>query len=171
LSRRRATGSLTGGLALAITAIALSIMATSAHGASTRAEYVAQVDPLCQSSPVQVRQALRRHHLPTVLFLEDLRSGNRKAQLRIAKAFQVTIKLDRLVVEQIAGIASPPGDEATIAKWVADLRLYVANEGKAVRAIRANKSGRAYKLIVRALPPLIEDNGALKPFGFQHCTF
>jgi hypothetical protein len=144
--------------------------AAVAQATATRTEYVAQVDPICQATTVQARQTLRSHHLPTVLFLEDLRSDDRKAQLRIAKIFQVTIRLNRLLINQIAAVAPPQGDEATITKWVADLNFYVASEGKAAHAVRIHKARRAYRLILRAIRPLFEDNEVLQPFGFQYCA-
>jgi hypothetical protein len=83
----------------------------------------------------------------------------------------LTIKLDRQAVNQIAAVAPPRGDEATIVGWAADLRGYIDAEAKAVGGIRADKSRRAYRLLVRAIRPVLRDNEALKPFGFQHCTF
>jgi hypothetical protein len=164
-------GGMAAGLAIALAVLAIGIAAAPANAASTRSEYVAQVDPICLSSQIQAHKVLRKHHLPTILFLDDLRSGDRKTQLRIAKSIEVTIKLDHRVVNQIAAVLPPPGDEGTITKWVADLRRYTANEVKAVHAIRADKGRRAYRLIFTALRPLIVDNQALKPFGFEHCTF
>jgi hypothetical protein len=47
-----------GLIAAAITVIALAITATSAAAATTRAEYVAQADPICKSSEAKINKAL-----------------------------------------------------------------------------------------------------------------
>jgi hypothetical protein len=49
-----------GLIALAITLIALAIIASTAAAASTRAEYVAQVDPICHAAHVKEKAAAQR---------------------------------------------------------------------------------------------------------------
>lgn len=48
-------------IAFAIAAVALAIAATSASAATTRAEYVAQVDPICQASKPRLTHEVRSY--------------------------------------------------------------------------------------------------------------
>jgi hypothetical protein len=155
-------------LTVAMAVIALAITAT-AHAASTRAEYVAQVDPICQTATVQVRRALNKHHLKNAILLDDLGSGDRKAELRIVKQLHILHRFGAPAVEQIAAVPAPPGDEAVIARWVGDLRFYDQRSLQAASAIRAGKSKRARHLILGGLRDLVAVDDELRPWGFQSC--
>jgi hypothetical protein len=157
-------------IALAITMIALVITASTASAASTRAEYVAQVDPICHAADLKGKRAAKKHHLPRVIELGDLQLGERDSQLRVARQIALNNKIIRPFIAQIAAVPPPPGDEGVISKFIADLRSYTVHGDKAVRAIRHRKPHRAYHLILAALEPLLEDNENLKPFGFQYCV-
>jgi hypothetical protein len=153
-----------------IVLLVVLVCAPAARAASTRAEYVAQVDPICHAADLKGKRAAKKHHLPRVIDLGDLQLGERDAQLTVAKQLALNNKVIRPFIAQVAAVPPPPGDEGVISKFIADLHSYTVHGDKAVRAIRHGKPHRAYHLIVAALGPLVEDNENLKPFGFQYCT-
>jgi hypothetical protein len=159
-----------GLIALAIALVALAITAPAADAASTRAEYVAQVDPICHTTDLKAKRLSRRHHLPRVIDLSVLRSGEREDQLVVARQLALSHKVIGPFIAAVSPIPPPPGDEAIIAKWVGDYRYFMRNSIRAVRAIRQAKPRRAYHLIVTTLPGIVEDAEALEPWGFQYCT-
>jgi hypothetical protein len=151
--------------------VALAITATAVYGASSRVEYVAQVDPICHTADLKGKRLTRKHHLPSVIELGDLRSGDREDQLIVAK--QLGLSAHKIVGPFIAAVSTippPPGDEDIIGKWIGDYRFFMRNSIRAVRAIRHAKPRRAYHLIIATLPLIIEDVEALQPWGFQYCT-
>jgi hypothetical protein len=158
-------------IAAAITLIALAIRPAMAPAASTRAEYVAQVDPICHTTDVRGKRLMRKHHLPTVIDLNELRGGGRDDQLVVAK--QLALSSHQVIGPFIAAISpvpAPPGDEDIIAKWIGDYRFFMRNSIRAVHAIRQDKARRAYHLILATFPGILEDVQALEPWGFQYCT-
>jgi hypothetical protein len=158
-------------IALAATMIALTATAPSAKATATRAEYVAQVDPICQAADLKGKRLAKKHRLPRVIELGELLGGDRDSQLTVAR--QLALNNRKILPPFIASISTIPpplGDEGTIAKWIADQRLFERNTDKAVRAIRRGKPRRGYRLILASLRPVLEDYEALEPWGFQYCT-
>lgn len=62
-------------ITVAITMIALAITAPGAHAAATRAEYVAQVDPICQAAIGPQAKALNAFSKAFEHFKQRLKSG------------------------------------------------------------------------------------------------
>jgi hypothetical protein len=158
-------------IALASMLIALAINPAVAPAASTRAEYVAQVDPICHAADLKSKRLTRKHHLPRVIELGDLRSGDRDDQLIVAR--QLALGAHKVVgpfIAAISPIPPPPGDEAVIAKWIGDYRFFMRNSIRAVAAIRHGKPRRAYHLVIVTFPGILDDIETLGPWGFQYCT-
>jgi hypothetical protein len=177
VTRSSATATRRGGptpsrlIAPGIAAIALAIIPAQASATATRAEYVAQVDPICHGADLKAKRLSKKHHLPRVIDLGSLQYGGREGQLVVAR--QIALNNRKVIgpfIAQVSTIPPPPGDEALIAKWIGDYRFYKRNTDKAVRAIRRGKPHRAYHLIVSTFPPIFEDAAALEPWGFQYCT-
>lgn len=150
--------------------MALAISVAAAYATTSRAEYVAQVDPICHSTEVQARKAYRKGHLKFAIDLQDLRSGDRDAELRVAKALSISKRFGGHLVSQIAEVSPPPGDEQLIGTWVDEPPQLVQNSKGAVHAIRARKPRTAYRLLVRALGPLDGTETQLESFGFKYCV-
>jgi hypothetical protein len=160
-----------GVIALAIAVISLAINPAPAPAAATRAEYVAQVDPICHAADLKGKRLFEKHRLPKAIDLGSLQYGGREGQLIVAR--QIVLNNRRVVGPSIASISTippPPGDEVLISTWIGDLRFYKRNTDKAARAIRKGKPHRAYHLIVATFGPIFEDAEALEPWGFQYCT-
>jgi hypothetical protein len=151
--------------------IAVAIGAAPAQGASTRAEYVAQVDPICHAAELKGERLAKKHHLPRVIDLEDLRSGDRKSQLIVARQIALSNrKVVKPFIATVSTIPPPPGDEAIITEWIGAYRFFTRNADKAVRSIHKGKPRRAYHLFLATVSPILETGEALEPWGFRHCT-
>jgi hypothetical protein len=151
--------------------IALAMKPSPSDAAGTRAEYVAQVDPICHAADLKGKRLTRKHHLPEVIELGELRSGEREDQLIVAR--QLGLNAHKVIgpfIAAVSPIPPPPGDEAIIAKWIGDYRFFMRNSIRAVAAIRHGKPRRAYHLVIVTFPGIFEDAQALEPWGFQYCT-
>jgi hypothetical protein len=156
-------------MALGITMVALTISAVPAQAASTRADYVAQADPICHAANLKSKRVMRKHHLSSLIELDDLKSGDREDQLIVARQLSLTAKLIPPFIAALSPIPAPPGDEATIAKWIGDYRTFGRKSSRGANAIRHSKPHRAYHLVLSAVGPIFKDISALEPWGFQYC--
>jgi hypothetical protein len=153
-----------GSVAAGIVVIALAITATTAYAAATRAEYVAQTDPICQAGTDQVAKRLpglikrivkRPNITPTVSFAYGLALGG---------------KIFGEETNRLATIPPPPGDEAAVSGWLDGRRTYKRNLDMAVVAGKHNKKKQMLKRFKRAVTAVAQTNQLVAGFGFQYCV-
>jgi hypothetical protein len=161
--------------ASAIALIALT--ATTALGASNRAEYVSQVDQSCTASGPQLKKAgnsLIRIALKPLNLSPDLptkvalRKLNRHGK-QLSRAERRFNRIFAAMVEGVAAIAPAPGDEAAVAQWVNDLRQYVELNARGSRAAKHGKLVKALSLLDKALTALDTGGAAVQGFGISVC--
>jgi hypothetical protein len=167
-------------LALAITALTLAITAASAPAATTRAEYVAQVDPICQAAFMQIEKPLRSITRATNRLLQLLGDERRsRAELKRAikrvsrKSSRAGAKIGRILSGMVAAIATvppAPGDELIVAQWVDGLIRSGHLNDRARQAARRGKVGQALRLLERALRVEGQAQDLVRDFGFQYCA-
>jgi hypothetical protein len=155
-------------------AVALAITAVPAHAASTRAEYVAQVDPICQASEAaaaEARQAFRRN---TKRLVRQGRARNAKKVNRLSR--KAARNLNRLVsieadlTTQIAAVPPAPADSNIVSAWLQDRRDAEALSGAAARALKRHKFKKFGSKLGRAIRAGIVARRRVKDFGFQYCV-
>ena len=165
---------LRGAIALALLAIP-AVTATPAHAASTRAEYIAQVDPICQSfvGPenvafgAYVRNSKREGHLSG--------SGSLKAWLkatrRTSKSLTGYVQIDLNLLDQIAAVPPTAADAGTIGTWLNYRRQSDAFAAAAAAALNrpVPQIGKYFKRAKQANVSLDGAGRAIKGFGFQVC--
>jgi hypothetical protein len=113
-------------VAIALLTLAILVPAPSAQAASTRAEYVAQVDPICQSFVGSENNALsaffRNAKRIGRVAKSSLRSGNFKPFIRqirrTAGSLNSYAQIHSTLTDQIVAVPAAPGDEATVATWI-----------------------------------------------------
>jgi hypothetical protein len=144
--------------------IALAITTTSAVAATTRAEYVAQADPICKASGDQIdkrlpglikRIAKRPNITPSVAFAYGLALGG---------------KIFAQETNQLAAIAPPPGDEAAVSGWLDGRRTYKRQVDRAVAAGKHNKKKPMLRRFKQAVTAVSQANQLVASFGFQYCV-
>jgi hypothetical protein len=161
-------------IAPGVVGVALAITASTAIAASTRAEYVAQVDPICQAAHAAGQAEVKRYErqvrrLTRHGFDPDHPS---KALLRAAVGFADRIaKIERPSFAQIAAITPAPGDEATVAEW---LRLRARETAYFQRAFHAfarnQKTHQFRRLSAKADKANLEAESLVGDWGFEHCA-
>jgi hypothetical protein len=153
----------------------IAVWASPADAASTRAEYIAQVDPICQPfvGPENVaykayrKNAKRWDHLAV--------SGSLKAWLnatrRTSKSLTRFVQLDVTLVEQIAAVPPPAADAGTVGTWLDDRRQANALTASAAAALNRPIPGidKYFKQVKRANAWAAAAQRAIDGFGFQVC--
>jgi hypothetical protein len=149
--------------------VILFVSTPSAEGASTRAEYVAQVDPVCQSFVGPVNDAKTAYKR----WVRDLSKGTLHNWVR--QTARTAISLRRLnhvhagLTDQIAAIPPFSEDAATLATWLNDRRQVEAFADSAALAFGLFKFDRFRAQLRQA--GVAEEAGirAVSGFGFQVC--
>jgi hypothetical protein len=171
-------------VSLGVVVIALmAITATPAEAASTRAEYVAQVDQVCIDTTPQFRKLNRQWKKLAggkVLSLdpsseESISDAEEKRRLnRIYRGLgRYTARAARVfggMVERMALVGPAPGDEAAVAQWIGGLREFVALQAQSAPAWKHHKFGRAADLSTRSVDSLNAGGAAVKDFGITACV-
>jgi hypothetical protein len=160
--------------AVAGAAIAFAILLPStASAASTRAEYIAQVDPICTSYAAPLGNAFKAYHKNFKALNHNAKSGTFKAFLRSLRrtaSSLVTIGgLHANMINQIAAVPPAPGDEGTITSWLNALRLEQSSEVGAASALRRGKFGQFFNKLDQADGAVNAADNAIRGFGFTAC--
>src|SRR5215204_3274570 len=100
----------------------IAVGAGPAHAAETRAEYIGQVDPICQSfvGPESVaykayrKNAKREGHLAGKGTLKAWLNATR----RTSKSLTRLVQLDVSMIDQIAAVSPPAADAGTVGTWL-----------------------------------------------------
>jgi hypothetical protein len=164
-----------GMAALTSAAIVLAIaMAPSTAGAaSTRAEYIAQVDPICQTFVAPVTNGFKAYHRAFKAMNKRAKSGSFKAFLasirRTANTLNTIAQVHLSMLQQIAGVAPPPADLATVNAWTTALGQEQANEVGATNALRQLRFGTFFKRLHQADAAVSAAGAAISGFGFTVC--
>jgi hypothetical protein len=124
---------------------ALALRPAVAPAASSRAEYITQVVPICQSARKPVFKAFDRYSK------QVRRLGGKDASERVlrrptSRLYLRWASIYGRVTGQIASIPPAPGDEQTVATWLADRGQVKLNLVALARATRHGKDKAAKRL-------------------------
>ena len=173
-----------GLIAVAITMIALAITAASAGAATTRAEYVTQVDQVCSRSPQSsgrlgpklkelfnpnAQSPLPAPGAPEPTDKQIHRSLNRFIN-RLTRLLAGFNRASESTTEQLALIPAAPGDEAAVAQWIAGLRQHEIYTAESLRALRHHKPRAALAFQGLAIDALNSGGAAVQGFVISVCT-
>jgi len=163
-------------MVLASVIAALAIAATSASAATTRAEFVAQVDPICQNGQAQeavaaqpflraVKRAKKHHN----------RKTSRKADRALGVYFQQYAAIERAVNSQIATVSPAPDDVSLVQVWLRARGELLDLETRLVTgSFRAKKGlkglGQIFALIFELGARQEEVSDLVRDFGFVYCS-
>jgi hypothetical protein len=163
----------TAGIALAITAVALALTSASAGAAATRADYVAQVDPICQAAFVAEKAADKAFHRRIKKDEQRLRDGRRVSKSASASLFRFYGRLrliGRNMDAAIVPIAPAPGDELTVQTWLAQRERSIDLQRRAMSAIRRGQFGKYFGRFLKAIAADVDAYSTVRDFGFAYCT-
>jgi hypothetical protein len=151
--------------------IALAITATTASGASTRSEYVAQVDPICQNTHVQEKAAAHSFKARAHQLIKRGVDPESKPGIRAAVHFYGRIaRAERRAIGDIASVAPAPGDEEIISKWLGKRMKVVARLQHLIRVLPQGEEHKARRAISRAFKADFEADNLVQDFGFRYCA-
>lgn len=155
---RRTTLSIAAAAMLVAAVLGGIAIANGAEG-PTRAEYVAQVEPICEKNTIANERILK--HAKERIRQDKLNVAGGQF-IRASQAFGSTVRA-------LIAVPRPPGDDARLRKWFGFLRIVETNlrnvgkslkEGNKIKAthdsIRAERSGNAA-------------NNVSFVFGFRYC--
>jgi hypothetical protein len=163
-----------GVTAIAVAVAVLALSATSATAATTRAEYVAQVDPICLAGLNQ--EAVAANPLLKAVKRAKRHPG-RKTDRRLSRAlrsyFGQYTAIEHSVNDQIAAVPPAPDDVSLVGVWLRargeliDLegRLFISKpKGHGLKGF-AQLFSSFFTLTARQL----EVSDLIRDFGFQYC--
>lgn len=167
------------GLIAAAALIALAVAASPAHAAGTRAEYVAQVDPICHTGDSQHRSAFKAYaksvkrylkHHPQHPRQDDAYKPSKTIIRMVVRYYTRGLQIERGVNSQLASISPVPGDEAAIGEW---LRLRTGSADLLERTIHAfhqSKIKFGLHLYVKSIHKSLMAQLPISDFGFHYCA-
>jgi hypothetical protein len=161
-------------LGLGLALIAAALFATPASAATTRAEYVAQVDPICQSG--QAQEVVAAQPLLRAAKRAKKHPKSRKASKRLGRAvasyFQQYGAIEHAVNTQIATVPPAADDVSLIQVWLRARNELVDLETGLFSSRPKGLKGFAkllsdfFTLAARQL----EVADLVRDFGFQYCN-
>jgi hypothetical protein len=166
--------------AVAIAVIALAITAGPATAATTRAEYVAQVDPVCQAAQAQeeaaalpVSKKLKRLHKQ-----ERMKKASRKARGRAAKRemrllagfYDYVVAVEHGVNAQIATIPPAIEDTSLVQVWLRARGEALVVTQRLFRALAKGQFFAAFELLIEVETKAAEASDLVRDFGFRYCS-
>jgi hypothetical protein len=153
----------------------IAVWAAPADAASTRAEYIGQVDPICQSLVDPHDAAVRAYNRSAKRMLHLSGSGTLKAWLaatrRASKLLTALTQVEVALLDQIAAVPPAAPDVGTIGTWLNGRRQSDALAASAAVALNrpVPQVGKFFKRIKQANSAFAAADRAIEGFGFQVC--
>jgi hypothetical protein len=164
---------LRGAIIAGMLAIAL-VAAAPAQAASTRAEYVAQVDPICQAFRGTASDADSAFIKNAKRWERLARRGTLKAFVRqtnrLAGSLLRFTQIHMAVTDQIATVPPPAADAGTVSTWLNFRRQSDAFSTSAASALKHFKFKRFFKQNGRSGKAEAAGRATIAPFWFQVCA-
>jgi hypothetical protein len=161
-------------LALPLLLLAIAVFAAPANAATTRAEYVAQVDPICQAGESQEElasqplfRAFKRARKHGGLKSEK---GQKHVDRALVMYFHQVVVIEHSVNNQIAAISPVPDDVGLIQVWLRARNELVDTEARFQHLAARDKYKKAARLFYPLLGLSYETADIVRDFGFQHCS-
>jgi hypothetical protein len=148
-------------LALAVLALALTGASLAFAAETTRTEYKAAVEPICQANSQANERILKGVR-------QEVKQGELKpASVKFAKAAKALKQAN----VQLKAVPQPTADAAKLTKWLS----YVKTEGElfesASKALKANDKNKAESYVVKLEHNARLANNEVLAFGFHYCKF
>jgi hypothetical protein len=146
-------------IALLVAAVALPAAAAHAEESPTRAEYAAQVEPICQANTEANKTILR-----------NVRQKARDGRLKEAgRQFIHASAAFGLAVDKLSTVPGPPADEERLLKWFKFLRTVQANLRKLGKSLKAGDEIKAAHEAIRVERSSNAANNVSYVFEFHYC--
>jgi hypothetical protein len=168
-----------GAIAAGVATAALAMSAAPANAASTRAEYVAQVDPICQAGLAQETAAAG----PVIKKLKRLdrraeRAHSRKARKRadkraailLSRYYDFVTSVEQSVTAQIAAIPPAIEDTSLIQVWLRARGEQAVATQRLFHALSKGDFLGTFNLLFEVDAKSTEVTDLVRDFGFHYCS-
>jgi len=164
-------------MALATLVLSVGLLAVGGAGharaASTHAEYVAQVDPICQSWAGTLGRAAAAYNHNLKRLGRLAKSGTLRAfarqDKRTADALNHLGSMHTSATNQIESVQPVPEDARVILAWITDRRRAENYIWSAAGALRRGRFARFSQQIGQANEAVVTSLHDIAEFGFQVC--
>ena len=160
-------------LATVAAIVAVCIGAVPAQAASTRADYVAQADPICAASAPAIGQAYGTYSRNFKHWVHQASHGTLKAWVkqtrRTGAALGRFTQAEASLTDQLAAISPAPGDESTIGSWMSYRRQSEALGAAAATTLSHLQVSKFFKLAGRSDKAAVAGVRVAEGVGFQVC--
>jgi chemotaxis regulatin CheY-phosphate phosphatase CheZ len=163
----------------AVALVALTVGTATAYGASTRADYVAQVDPICKAGLDQETAAAG----PVVKKLKRLerhakQSHSRKVRRRVekretrllARFYDFVAGVEQGVTAQIATIPPAVEDTSLVQVWLRARGEQAVATQRLFRSLAKGDFLGTFTLLFEVEAKSEEVTDLVRDFGFQYCS-
>lgn len=134
--------------------------ASSASAATTRAEYIALVEPICKEADGDISRALRG-------WVTNIKKGNLpKAGRKVGRANRIFERS----IDSVERILPPAEDAAVIASWLALERRDVRLGNRISSALKSRNARRAVKFLDKSFKLEKTINAVIGDYGFKECN-
>ncbi len=161
------------GAPLAIAALTVAAaMPSTASAASTRGEYLAQIEPICQQANEQAKRQAQRINRALKKSLKKDKPGPVVADVFVLAVIKLVGPENRLFEQttaQIAAIPPAPGDQAVVSAWLAGRTESTELTWDALRAGKHRKPNRMFALLDASTQALRKAQQPVQAFGLNHC--
>jgi hypothetical protein len=140
-------------LCVVATAVAL-IAAAVAVGAASRADFVAQVDPICKRKQQQAER-----------LLDKAGNGNRAR----GKAYATIARKGRAALSEIYSIGPAPSDLVIFDRWVQKIQRENAIVVRMARSLKAGRTSKTAIFLQKATDADKRGEKVVRDFGFRYC--
>jgi hypothetical protein len=151
----------------------IGVGAASADAASTRAEYIAQVDPICQTFVGPENTAISTYHRNYKRWIHDATHGTLKNWVkqtrRTASSLAAFSQIHASMTEQVAAVPPVDADAGLITTWLNGRRQADAFATSAASALKRINVGRYFKLVRKVDKAEAAGAAAINGFGFHVC--
>ena len=145
---------------LLLAVVSLMALPALSHAAATRAEYVAQAEPICGLANDDIQRLNERfHRLHEKSHYGPAGRALKRTGTRLSKS-----------IEQVRAITPPPGDEQTIASWLDLVQGIADNNVRLGRAESHRRFSRVSKIETRNEAIAKQAHALVADWGFHACA-
>ena len=164
-----------GGLTVALVlVVSAAVLATPASAASTRAEYVAQVDPMCQAALPQLASTQGAFVRKLKAIDNRLKKHRFKGILKLissaARSLSSYTTVHGNLTTQISGVPPAPPDTSAVNGWIQDRRNAESFGNSAASSLKHAKFRQFSRQLNQAAAADQAGIALISGFGFQYCT-
>jgi hypothetical protein len=159
-------------LALPVLLLAIAVLAAPANAATTRAEYVAQVDPICHAADTRMSAVIRSLKKSAKQLKQrgiDTEEPTKPVVRVAVRGYNRIALIARNAFTQISVVTAAPGDETTVSAWLRQLSREIDRFQRAIHAFAHRKVHRYKQLMYKSSLSGLEADVLVRDFGFQYC--